>query len=285
MCNLRESHASITEKIRVAHALLGTETNKRQLLHLEEGRLRKLLGDDRAAIVELAGKLEGFDAEEKARKVQFMKEMHTLNDELESSLTQYEEKSWMNLITFDSIQLLIEEVSSAGLGMDLKSDGNDSGSSLTERLTESFELLQGATEKINHKNETRKNLEEEVRNLRAKALLGQGATNAGSEPLGEMEIDELERLWEQTWEAEDDSSNMKNPEGSSAKNVPGNEGTHLDTQEQTVNMDLFYGNAHEHDEQPVEDEMEYGAEIDSAYMIPGPENCQEQVGDQEMEVQ
>lgn len=248
--NLRATESALADKLRVAHAALGTETKKRQLLREEEARLRKVLEDDRRAIVELTRQLEGLEEEDRARKAAFVKEMDALNDELESELRQYEERKWMKIITVESVELLIQEQATSP-SSSAANDSSDSHDNQAQKLNDALELLKEATSKFNHEVETKQTLEGKVRALRSKALQCQGsASDEGGEPLNEIELDELERLWEQAWENEVEDADMcdgsnENPatseSASTSHNHHINDMSLVSPKNQPVNMNLFYG--------------------------------------------
>jgi len=90
--NLRSVHSSLSEKIRFAHANLGVQSKKKQMLNTEILRLKKVLKDDRSSIENLTSKVEKLERENIEKKYQFVKEMDGLNDELADALRMYEEK-------------------------------------------------------------------------------------------------------------------------------------------------------------------------------------------------
>jgi chromosome segregation ATPase len=90
--NLRYLQSTLSEKIRVAHANLGVQSKKKQMLNTEMKRLKKVLEDDRNAIEELVVRVEQLEEQNIERKFQFVKEMDGLNEELADALRMYEEK-------------------------------------------------------------------------------------------------------------------------------------------------------------------------------------------------
>ena len=105
---LRQTQTVLNEKIRAAHAVLGTENKKRQLLRNEETKLKKVMEQDYQNIQTLHEKLITLEKNDRKRKEQFVKEMDRLNDDLHQTLQQYEEQTLVRLISHDSCQLIQE---------------------------------------------------------------------------------------------------------------------------------------------------------------------------------
>jgi chromosome segregation ATPase len=159
----RSMEADLTEKLRVAHAILGAETKKRQLLRGEEARLKRVMDTDRSAILELSNTLKDLQDEDRARKLVFIREMDSLNDELDSSLRQHEEWGLMKLVTEESVQAIIDSISTAN-------EDEEEKISTGENLKESLELLLEATSKLNAEKQIASSLQKEVDELRQKVL-------------------------------------------------------------------------------------------------------------------
>ena len=91
--NLRLVQSTLSEKIRIAHANLGIEAKKKQMLTDETMRLKKVLEEDRIAIEDLTNTVKNVEGTIVEKKFQFVKEMDGLNDELADALRLYEERS------------------------------------------------------------------------------------------------------------------------------------------------------------------------------------------------
>lgn len=91
--NLRAVQSTLSEKVRIAHANLGIEAKKKQMLTDETMRLKKVLEDDRIAIEDMTNKVKNVEGTIVEKKFQFVKEMDGLNDELADALRMYEERS------------------------------------------------------------------------------------------------------------------------------------------------------------------------------------------------
>jgi hypothetical protein len=121
------------------------------------------MGTDRSAILELSNTLKDLQDEDRARKLVFIREMDSLNDELDSALRQHEEWNLMKLVTKESVQAIIDSISTAN-------EGEEEKICTGESLKESLELLLEATSKLNAEKQTSASLQKEVDELRQKVL-------------------------------------------------------------------------------------------------------------------
>ena len=78
--------------MRIAHATLGVQSKKKQMLRSEIQRLQSVLTNDRTSMEDVTVKIQMMESEHIEKKFQFVKEMDGLNDELEDALRMYEEK-------------------------------------------------------------------------------------------------------------------------------------------------------------------------------------------------
>ena len=164
---LRETQAALAEKIEATNATLGLETKKRQLLCAEDGRLNKVMKEEKNSIIELTSELEELNGEDRVRKVGFVKEMNSLNDELDSSLRQYEDRRIMRLLTEESIsRVVFSRLNELGPGEGISQE-------LSNKLTESFDLLKEAASKLKNEVVTKKSLMGEIHGMRAKMMRDQ----------------------------------------------------------------------------------------------------------------
>ena len=105
---LQSSRIRLEEDIRVAHTELGTETRKKKILDDERKRLKDTMETDRQAIIKITSELKGIDADEKRQKINFVKEMESLNNELEFLLSQCENQKTLRLLDAETMNWMIE---------------------------------------------------------------------------------------------------------------------------------------------------------------------------------
>ena len=121
--NLRSMQSTLSEKIRIAHANLGLEAKKKQMLNKEASRLKKVLKDDRVAIENLTDKVKSVEGDIIETKFQFVKEMDGLNEELADALRMYEERALLKalkrLVCCQSVKkYLLEKLQQSSLATD-----------------------------------------------------------------------------------------------------------------------------------------------------------------------
>uniref|UniRef100_A0A6U3W7C5 Uncharacterized protein n=1 Tax=Ditylum brightwellii TaxID=49249 RepID=A0A6U3W7C5_9STRA len=283
--SLRFTEQALADQVRIAHAKLGAENKKRQLLREETTRKQCLLEKDRKEITILANRLFQLEEEEKTRRMKSVKEIDMLNDELELIIRQYEERGLVKVITVDTAELFLKTSIQSRIGPQVAADVicndsallsdvereegekkmNEEWQNVAIAMEKHIQLLKDATFKYRQELQTRMILEEQVQALRRKML-------RQTEPLSEMELDELERLWDQKWENKFHEEHEKDDKdvtlirgvggstmmGKDAFSVPlaGNSGgpslfCHHQPPppgQSTVDMDLFYG-----DLQPIQE--------------------------------
>jgi len=319
--SLRFTEQALADQVRIAHAKLGAENKKRQLLREETTRKQCLLEKDRKEITILANRLFQLEEEEKTRRMKSVKEIDMLNDELELIIRQYEERGLVKVITVDTAELFLKTSIQSRIGPQVAADVicndsallsdvereegekkmNEEWQNVAIAMEKHIQLLKDATFKYRRELQTRMILEEQVQALRRKMLRqtevrgkrifrhsSVSFTNTTHnclyikilrlelylllKPLSEMELDELERLWDQKWENKFHEEHEKDDKdvtlirgvggstmmGKDAFSVPlaGNSGgpslfCHHQPPppgQSTVDMDLFYG-----DLQPIQE--------------------------------
>ena len=66
-----------------------------------------------------------------------------------------------------------------------------------------------------------------------------------NKPIGEIELDELEKLWDESWENDDAMGSTEKKKTDEIKKLPSTSSTNVFKGDEPVNMGLFYGNAYE----------------------------------------
>lgn len=249
--SLQQSQKVLNEKLRDAHATLGTETKRRQLLRNEEAKWKQIMSQDYEKIQELTHKMNVLEEKEKFRKESFIKEIDTLNNDLEIALRQYEERSYTKLITRETCLELVELVKAKYSGKEntcgfhYKSLENNigeeersshpNGDELIKKLKVETNALIGAISTTQIHSTRRDELLQKCVSLRED--LKQIKIQHG-EGLSETELDELERLWEQSWENElNNSVDLNNfPQTTECDTLRAS-----DTKQNSIEIDLFYG--------------------------------------------
>mmetsp|Transcript_9925 Transcript_9925/g.21352 ORF Transcript_9925/g.21352 Transcript_9925/m.21352 type:complete len:303 (+) Transcript_9925:199-1107(+) len=251
---LQSSRLRLEDEIRVAHTELGTETRKKKILDDEKKRLMQTMDADRQAIINISSELKGIDADERTQKMQFVKEMESLNNELEFLLAQCENQKTIGLLDADTINWLVETKLNqkllsiqSGLGGDNPDDESnfaeiEKWNEVISKTKTELDALAQAQEKLDAAEKEKGGLEHRVRELRNKFVNENGK-------IGVLEIDDLEAKWEQE-RGNDDSAR-----GDSSGDIDMNENSHSDRNEngETVHMQLFY------------DSKEYNVPLETAH--------------------
>ena len=177
----------------------------------------------------------------------FVKEMDSLNEELDAVLSEHEELITLRTITPHAIDYLLKKIqtlqhSDASLQKDLKQG--------LDNLRKSANMCDGALKE-------KSQLENRIQNLRLKAL---GKTNCNGEAagktsngIGEIELDELERIWEE-------QGSDPTPECCQT----GNDNVSSNVIVQPVNMDLFYGSSYHTNSDFVQAKAPHNDEVATA---------------------
>lgn len=261
--NLRSTQTELLEKLRFAHSKLGEEDKKRNILREEEARLKKSLKEDKHEIIRLTSEVDGMESEEKTQKKSFVKEIDRLNIDLDKELKIYREKLAMKDITVKNLRILLNTKMLEEMKWEEEQQQNQGGGSdhqnkwrnLSEKLNQSLEIFQDSTDKYKNEMNTLKSFESEKHMMRTKMITNGSAKD---EPLGDMELDELERLWEEASQTDTMGSISGKNDNACHNNYNDNnqqEGEERHDrhhqlpqavvtaqQQEHINMSLFYGN-------------------------------------------
>jgi len=244
--NLRSRQATITNEIRAAHAKLGTFTKKKELIENEKMRLDAIFEDDRNQIISLNDTLGRMKMKEERQKKIFIKEMDSLNNDMDRELKRYEEKKIISRhITVESVKLVIDtkirEESERNTDTNEINIWNDFATNVQYSLdTQREENL-----KFERELKYQKDLKREIETLRSRALKGQGSGDEIRAPIGEIELEELEKLWDESWENDDAMESTEEKKTDEIKKIPTMSSTNGFQGDEPVNMGLFYGNTYE----------------------------------------
>ncbi len=167
---LQSSRLRLEDEIRVAHTELGTETRKKKILEDEKKRLLKTMEVDRQAIIKITSELEGIDADEKRQKMNFVKEMESLNNELEFLLDQCEDQKTIGLLAVDTIDWLIEaklnqKLMSVQSGPGGENPDDESNFTEIERWNEVISKTKSALDELGQAQDTLDSAEKEKEEL------------------------------------------------------------------------------------------------------------------------
>lgn len=112
------------EELRIAHGAVGEETRKQKNLEMEWKRYKDAMESDRRVIEKITEELKLIDTNDKEQKVQFVKEMESLNNENEFILTNRENKKMSQLLNADNVQWFVKiELMDAGRDGDKMHEG------------------------------------------------------------------------------------------------------------------------------------------------------------------
>ena len=172
--NLRSTQMHLEESLRIAHTELGTVTRKQKILEDERKRLMQVMESDRQSIVKITSELKGIEADEKKQKLSFVKEMETLNNEIDLLLTQCENKKTLRLIDLETVNWLVETKISIMTNkedpVESYSVENEKWNAIATKIKESLEALVDAQKKHAAGVKEKVELENLVRGLRSKFL-------------------------------------------------------------------------------------------------------------------
>ena len=212
--HLRTSYRTLEEKVRLASGHAGIHAKKRTMLLAEIARLKAVLNDDANNIKDLSGDVNAVERERRENKFEFIREMEGFNRELEDALRRFEESGSENLLSGDNdgeescrvlIQFLERQVkqhedehehdgggagAEAGAGADTLISASDWNEMLTQIKVEN-QKFQSANEALRAEKEKHHLMTERALYYR------QNVQMQNTEALGDAELDELERLWEE----------------------------------------------------------------------------------------
>lgn len=184
--NLHQRQTTLTNQIRVAHTNLGTENKKKQLLNEEIQRLRDVMEKDRNTILDISNELHDLEEEEQNRKRKFVRDMDVLNDELDKAVQSYKDKLILKGVSVETVKMFLEtsiksEVEKERLLFRNRSEEDEKGFEdasspkwivLQQKLGESLDLLEEATDKLDKELSSRKSVRSNIEQIRNKIIKG-----------------------------------------------------------------------------------------------------------------
>lgn len=198
LLHLRQSYRQTEEKYRLASSNAGTSSKKRTMLNQEIRRLESVLKGNGNKLKELSGEVIGVEGERREKKFEFVKEMEGCNDEMGDAVRRFgESELFGNVLGVESCSLLIQfleqKVDQHGIEHG-NGHGNEDGQwkKMLDTMRNTAEQFKGATDTLHENKKQHANKTDKASALR------QAVQMQNTEALGDAELDELERLWEQS---------------------------------------------------------------------------------------
>ncbi|KAL3798292.1 hypothetical protein HJC23_000206 [Cyclotella cryptica] len=105
----RSTMHEVADQIRVAQSDDGEGTRKLQTLKEIKARLAHQTESDRHEVVKVTNEMKGKEAEDKKQKWKFVREMDSINDELDVLLAKEENEKSLRLLDADTVNWLVEK--------------------------------------------------------------------------------------------------------------------------------------------------------------------------------
>jgi hypothetical protein len=254
--NIRLSQLQLEEKLRNISNELGQEIRTAKIEEEKNIRLKQAMASEHQAILQMTSELQGIEADETAQKQTFVKEMESLNNEIDFLLCQKENERLIQLLEGETVQSLVDTKLSAVMSEIMEVEGGNNNNNHTSavdemnaaawteisaNITEGMKELLEAEEKVGSALDERKELEKIVKGLREKFA-------AANQNLGQMEIGSLEAKWQQKYSDDTNDDYMEDVEGKAVSN-----GNNSGSGSTAVHMELFYDNAEDSYSGPVFD--------------------------------
>eukprot|EP00814_Leptocylindrus_danicus_P004349 CAMPEP_0116017118 /NCGR_PEP_ID=MMETSP0321-20121206/7865_1 /TAXON_ID=163516 /ORGANISM="Leptocylindrus danicus var. danicus, Strain B650" /LENGTH=274 /DNA_ID=CAMNT_0003487265 /DNA_START=60 /DNA_END=884 /DNA_ORIENTATION=+ len=181
---LNDHQVKVMNEIRTAHSNLGTTTKKRQMFLKEIEALKGAIRDDREGVKELANELGHLEEAERNQKKAFVKQMDSLNEELDNELKRHEFEILQRMVTPRNVELLLERLKTQ------QKDGTDiqNSAELQNQLITGLRQLKDGAKKRDEAIVVKNRLEEELEKLRSHGLKSGSISGQG-------ELAQLESLW------------------------------------------------------------------------------------------
>ena len=177
--NIRLSQLQLEEKLRNISNELGQEIRTAKIEEEKNIRLKQAMASEHQAILQMTSELQGIEADETAQKQTFVKEMESLNNEIDFLLCQKENERLIQLLEWETVQSLVDTKLSAVMSEIMEGGNSNSTSAVDEmnaaawteisaNITEGMKELLEAEEKVGSALDERKELEKIVKGLREK---------------------------------------------------------------------------------------------------------------------
>mmetsp|Transcript_1228 Transcript_1228/g.2487 ORF Transcript_1228/g.2487 Transcript_1228/m.2487 type:complete len:162 (+) Transcript_1228:579-1064(+) len=160
--------------------------------------------------------------------------MESVTEALSASIREHNDRHALFLVTETNLQYMLRQIMNRNDNTK-DNDGEKIPKNIIQQIEEALEEMRRAISAYTTAVEEETEWKRKCAELRKRALSG----DEGKGPMGEMELDELDRLWEQPcWEGRyeggDETSKMEN-QGTSSEYVE------EESQACDPAMDLFYG--------------------------------------------
>lgn len=240
--NIRLSQLQLEEKLRNISNELGQEIRTAKIEEEKNIRLKQAMASEHQAILQMTSELQGIEADETMQKQTFVKEMESLNNEIDFLLCQKENERLIQLLEGETVQSLVDTKLSAVMSEIMEGGKNNNTNTsvdemnaaawtdISSNITEGMKEILEAGEKVGSALDERKELEKIVKGLREKFA-------AANQNLGQMEIGSLEAKWEQKYSDDTNDDYMEDVEGKAVSN-----GNSSGSGSTAVHMELFYDN-------------------------------------------
>ena len=178
--NIRLSQLQLEEKLRNISNELGQEIRTAKIEEEKNIRLKQAMASEHQAILQMTSELQGIEADETAQKQTFVKEMESLNNEIDFLLCQKENERLIQLLEGETVQSLVDTKLSAVMSEIMEGGNNNNTTSavdemnaaawteISTNITEGMKEILEAEEKVSSALDERKELEKIVKGLREK---------------------------------------------------------------------------------------------------------------------
>ena len=222
-------------------------------------RLKRVLEQDGGLLKATALEVNGLEKEDLERKFGFVKVMDGLNDELGDALRRFEEcglESLLSVAVCGVVETFVLDKLQAFDHQNHNGDHAHAHGEQREQWEQVLNLIRDAAERLNNASTVYAQDKETHDAIANKAFeLRNSVQHLNTEALGDAELDELERLWEQSYEMTtttttttaydcDDGHGLDDGNGGAGAGAGGDGGSFVlqqQQQQQPVNMHLFYG--------------------------------------------
>jgi len=229
----RNDHSTLLSSTRSAHSKRGVVNKNLSMAKQKKFATLKEMDNERSELAEIVQKIDAGLNTERRCKRKFIREMEGVNNALSAAMREHDDRHAYSLVGEENIQFLLRRLESDSAADprggepsdgDGGTDGDGTGDVL-RRMVEGLAEFRCATSAWNGAVAEQATLEGRCSELRLQATSGDGEM----EQMGEMELDELERLWEQPrWDTGD--------EGGEQHNNPSTE----ENDQPDQSMELFY---------------------------------------------
>jgi hypothetical protein len=171
----RSAAQQVADQLRLSQSEDGEATRKLQNLHDGKLRLKNQIEADRAEIVKVTNELKGKESEEKKQKWNFVREMESINDELDDLLGKEENEKTLRLIDADTVQWLVETKLSTlnrsdGMDEDYVEAENEKWREIKGKIEEASSALVEARERVEAEKREKMEMEKKLLGLRQQFL-------------------------------------------------------------------------------------------------------------------